>query len=232
MKAVILAAGKGTRLASVTATMPKSLIQVKGKSILEHIVELCRRHGISELFVNTHHFAEKIVSTLGDGSRFGLNITYSYETELLGTAGAVKNFEVHLSHGPFFVLYGDNYSEYDLNLLIQKSNLHKALGTIAFHYRDDVSSSGVGEFGADGRILRFLEKPKPGDSLSHWVNAGIYYFLPGILERIPNGNSDFAKDIFPRLLGSGIPLYGVCANSDVLAFDTPEMYENSLRKLH
>ena len=111
----MLAAGKGTRLSSVTATTPKSLIKVNGKSILEHAIELCRRHGITEFFINTHHHAEKITSSLGDGARFGVKITYSYEPELLGTAGAIRNFMGHLTHDPFFVLYGDNYSDYNLD---------------------------------------------------------------------------------------------------------------------
>ena len=99
---------------------------------------------------------------------------------------------------------------------------------IAFHWREDTSSSGVAEFADDGRISRFIEKPKQGQSDSHWVNAGIYYFREDIFSYLPAHHSDFAKDIFPKLLASGVALYGVCRKSNVLAFDTPEMYNRSI----
>jgi mannose-1-phosphate guanylyltransferase/mannose-1-phosphate guanylyltransferase/phosphomannomutase len=231
LKAVILAAGRGTRLGHLTESLPKPLIQIRGKSILEHNVELCRRHGISEMFVNTHYLAQQITSTLGDGKRFGVTITYSYEQELLGTAGALCSFKDQLLGDPFYVVYGDNFSDYDLHLLRQQHEQHHAVGTIGFHYREDVAESGVAEFDGEGRIIRFVEKPKPGESQSRWVNAGIYYLSPQIFNFIPPGYSDFAKDIFPRLVKSNVPLYGVCEKTDVAAFDTPQMYESSVRKL-
>jgi len=228
MKAVILAAGKGTRLGDLTREIPKPLLRVHGKPILQHNIELCRKHKVTELYVNTHHHAEKIVECFGDGSRFGVSISYSYEPELLGTSGALRSFQENLSREPFFVIYADNYSNYDLNVLTKKFNSVNSIGVVAFHHREDVQSSGVAEFDEYHRITRFIEKPKPGETESHWVNAGMYYLSPRIFEFIPLGFSDFGQHIFPKILVEKIPLYGVCENFDVRAFDTPESYNNAV----
>ena len=231
MNAVILAAGKGSRLGSLTEAIPKPLIEFNGKTLLQHNIDLCRQHGIGQLFINTHHLAEKITGAFGDGSALGVHITYSYEPELLGTSGALRNFRQYLKDSPFFVLYGDNFSQYDLGLLQDMFGRHGCMGVVAFHDRDDVSLSGVAEFDEDQRIVRFIEKPKQGETLSHWVNAGIYLLHPRIFDYIPAGFSDFARDVFPPLLARNVPLYGICQKAEVRAFDTPEMYKRSLRRL-
>lgn len=229
MKAVILAAGKGERLRGVVDNIPKPMIGYNGKPILQHNVELCRDFGIRELFINTHHLPEVIRSHFGDGSVFGVSIRYSFEEHLLGTAGALNNFRENLGKEEFFVLYGDNLSNFDLSSLVKEFQRHECIGVIAFHHREDVTQSGVGEFGPDRRILRFVEKPKPDTTDSHWVNAGVYYFASSIFEYIPPaGFSDFGKDIFPALLQKGIALYGVCANVELKAFDTPELMRSAL----
>ena len=228
MKAILLAAGKGSRLGDLGTTVPKPLIEIDGKPLLAHNVELCRKYGVSEVFINTHHLAEKIRLHCGDGTRFGVSITYSYEPELLGTAGALRNFREQLSDQPFFVLYADNYSDYSLDLLIKKYQTTETMGVIGFHYREDIESSGVAEFDQSCRVLKFIEKPKPGETESHWVNAGIYYLSPRIFEFIPSGFSDFGQHIFPKVLAEKIPLYGVCENFEVRAFDTPESYDSAV----
>jgi NDP-sugar pyrophosphorylase family protein len=229
LKAVILAAGKGDRLKNVTSHIPKPMIEFRGKPILEHNVNLCKRYGVTDIYINTHHLHQVIQDYFGDGSRFGVSIHYSYEQTLLGTSGAVKNFFNYLDSDPFFVIYGDNYSDYDLSLLIKKQKQCNAFIVIGFHWRDYTDESGVAEFNANGRILRFIEKPKPGESESHWVNAGVYYLQPDIHSYIPDGFSDFARDIFPKLLTNDIPLFGVCSKTEVRAFDTPEMYRDSIQ---
>lgn len=227
MKAVILAAGKGERLKGVVDDIPKPMIKYRGKPLLQHNLERCREFGIKEICINTSHLADAIQSYFGDGSSFGVRIHFSRESEMLGTAGALNNFRHILDGEPFFVLYGDNYSHIDLASLVRKMEEQKCLGVIAFHYREDVSHSGVGEFGADGRIIRFVEKPKPGTTSSHWVNAGVYLFNPAILRHIDAGFSDFAKDIFPSLLTRNVPLYAVLSETKLKAFDTPEMLRDS-----
>ena len=232
MKAIILAAGKGERLKEITHSVPKPMINYKGKPILEHNIGLCKKIGISDIYINLYHLSEKITEYFGDGNKFGVNIKYSYERELLGTAGAVKHIIDEYLRGdknfsyPLFVIYGDNYSEYNLNLLINK---YKETGgsVIGFHYREDTSQSGVAEFNAKGRIIEFIEKPLPQQSQSHWVNAGIYLLEESVVELISLRVSDFGKGVFPLALKNNIPLYGICDNSEVRAFDTPEMYKRS-----
>ncbi len=228
MKAVILAAGKGERLRGTVDDIPKPMIEYRGKPVLQHNIELCRRFGIGELFINTHHLADVIKSHFGDGSAFGVRISYSFEEKILGTAGALNKFKDYLSKEEFFVLYGDNFSDLDLNSLLEEYRKHDCIGIIAFHYREDVSQSGVGEFAADGRILRFVEKPAPGASESHWVNAGIYYLSPEIFNYVPDGFSDFARDVIPALLEKGVPLYGVRSNVHLKAFDTPQLLRDAM----
>lgn len=234
IKAVILAAGKGERLKTITRQLPKPMIEYQGKPILQHNIDLCKSYHIKELYINLHYLSEVITHYLGDGSAQGLSITYSQEEELLGTSGAVRRIadqywsEKTDNHAPhFFVLYGDNISWFPLDKLLEKALSTDATAVIAFHYREDVSASGVAEFADDGRMLRFLEKPAPGQTISHWVNAGIYCLHPRILRDIPAGYSDFGRDVFPALLCKSESLYGVCLDTPVKAFDTIEMINQS-----
>jgi mannose-1-phosphate guanylyltransferase/phosphomannomutase len=242
MRAIILAAGKGNRLVNITQSIPKPMIQYKGKPLLQHNIELCKSFGVEDIYINLHHLPMKITEFFVNGDKFDVNIKYSYERKLLGTSGAVKKIAEDFWNSPgsaassslnlirsepFFVVYGDNYSNYNLNLLIEKQKETNSSCVIAFHYREDTSHSGVAEFDKGGRVLRFIEKPKPGETKSHWVNAGIYLLKPEIVDYIDEGNSDFGKDVFPLLLMKNIPMFGICENSDVLAFDNPEMYQKS-----
>jgi len=197
MKAIILAAGKGERLKGVVDCIPKPMIEYMGKPLLRHNVELCKKFGIRELFINTHHLPDVIRSYFGDGSDFGVKIEYSFEEELLGTAGALNNFRGRIGRETFFVVYGDNYCSFDLSSLGREFYRHDCIGVIGFYRREDVSQSGVGEFGPDGRIIRFIEKPAPGSTDSHWVNAGFYCLSPEIFRHIPDGYSDFRKGYLP-----------------------------------
>lgn len=223
MKAIILAAGKGSRISEITRTIPKPMIKFKGKPILEHNIDLCKRNGIKELFINTHHLPLIIEDYFGDGHAFGVDIQYSFEPEILGTASALIKFKKQLEQKSFYVIYGDNFSNFDLLSLKKKAESSNAMVVIGFHYREDVSASGVAEFDENGKVLKFIEKPLAGETESHWVNAGIYYLHPDILDAIPNKFADFGRDIFPMLLRNDISIFGVCLDSDVLAFDTPEM---------
>ena len=225
MKAIILAAGKGERLGKVSETLPKSMIEIDGKPILQHNIELCKKYGITEIYINLHHLSQVIINYFGDGKKFGIKIKYSYEKELLGTSGAVKYIssqDSYFTENSFFVLYGDNYSNYNLDSL--KSN---SIATIAFHYLEDVTNSGVAEFDEHNKIISFLEKPKQNETTSHWVNSAIYYLNPQILNYIPEEYSDFSNDIFPNLLKNNISFYGVCSSTTVKAFDTPKLLKEN-----
>ena len=243
MKAIILAAGKGERLKDITQSLPKPMIEFRGKPILQHNIELCKKYGIEDIYINVHHLPEIITNYFSDGKKFGVSIKYSYETELLGTAGAVKKIAKDFWNIPpinkstnqqisssdsFFVIYGDNISNYNLNLLIKKQQETNSSCVIGFHYREDTSHSGVAEFAKDGRILRFIEKPKEGETDSHWVNAGVYLLNNSTLDLISDGFFDFGKDVFPLMLKRNIPLYGICNDSEVKAFDNLEMYNQNI----
>jgi NDP-sugar pyrophosphorylase family protein len=238
MKAIILAAGKGERLKDITQDLPKPMINYKGKPLLQHNIELCKAHGIKDIYINLHYLPAKIKSYFMNGENLGVNIKYSFESEPLGTSGAVKKIASDYwnndsdSNEFFFVVYGDNFSNYDLMSIEKKLKDTNSLAAIAFHYRQDTSHSGVAEFDENLRILKFIEKPKPGESESHWVNAGIYCLKKEILSFIPDGFSDFSKDIFPELLRTNQPIYGVCKETDVKAFDTPEMYTQNIKKIN
>jgi predicted dehydrogenase len=159
-----------------------------------------------------HHAPETI------RAHFGSTVRYSDEETLLGTAGALRKLSAEFRDGPFFVVYGDNYLELDYAAIPARG-----LVTMLLHHRDSVAQSGVVELAADNRILRFQEKPAPGAELSHWVNAGVYLCQPALFDYLPLGESDFARDVFPRMLETGCELYGAISPVPVTPLDTPEM---------
>ncbi|TMI85022.1 MAG: nucleotidyltransferase family protein [Bacillati bacterium ANGP1] len=208
VRAMILAAGLGTRLRPLTDHTPKCMVPLGGKPLLEHGILWLRKHGITELVINLHHLPDVVTGYFGDGGRWGVRITYSHEPQVLGTAGGVKNVE-GLFRGPFFVWYGDNLSTCRLDRLWERHDAHGGVATIALHYREDPAHSGIVAEDDQGRIVRFLEKPRPGEVFSHWVNAGIYVLEPAVLDAIPGGRAvDFAHEVFPGLLAAGRPVYG------------------------
>jgi mannose-1-phosphate guanylyltransferase len=227
MKALLLAAGKGSRLKQLTETLPKPMLPFQGKPLLEYNIELCKKYDITNLCINTHHLPEKIIDHFKDGAKFGVKIEYSFEKELLGTSGALQRFRKELSTEPFFVIYGDNITNFDFNLLREQHAKTSSIATIGLHYREDIENCGVVELDKENKITFFLEKPPREATLSRWVNAGVYLLSPKIFDHIPEGFSDFGKDIFPSLLKKKISMYGVCSHTKVFAFDTEELIEKS-----
>jgi len=223
-KAMLLAAGQGTRLRPLTDRVPKCMIPIGGKPILERNIQWLGKFGITEIIINLCHLPDAIRSHLGDGSKWGARIVYSVEREALGTAGGVKNVAWFFD-GPFVVWYGDNLSTCDLGRFWRFHQEKGGLATIALFHREDVSQSGIIGLGASDRVVRFLEKPKRDQIFSHWVNAGIYILEPGVLDFIPaEGRPDFGRDIFPLLLDAGHALYGYRMSHDegLWWIDTPE----------
>lgn len=223
MKAMILAAGQGTRLAPLTASLPKCMIPVGGMPILEHTLIRLRGHGVGEVIINLYHKPDVIPAYFGDGSRWGLRITYSLEDEPLGTAGGVKH-AASFFDSPFLVLYGDNLSTCDLSRLARHHSKRDAMATMALYWRDDPTSSGIAEVNAEGSIVRFVEKPRPEEVFSNWVNAGIYVLNPEMLDLIPAGQPcDFGREVFPRMLAEGRAIYGYRMQGDegLWWIDTP-----------
>ena len=225
MKAVVLAAGKGTRLEALTTTVPKPMLPVRGRPLMGFLLDLLARNGVREVFMNLHHHPEVLKDYCGDGARWGLRITYTVESELLGTAGAVKNFGVYLGESPFFVVYGDNYLECNPTSLWELHEERKGLATIALFEKDEVSGSGTVQVDEDGRLLRFIEKPLPSEAFSRLVNGGLYVLSPAILPLIPdNVPCDFGYHVFPALLASGHLIYGQVMEGSLWPIDTPDLY--------
>ncbi len=213
-KAMVLAAGRGTRLRPLTDHTPKCMILLGGKPLMEYTITWLRRYGVKEVMINLHHLPAAVTEYFGDGSRWDLRISYSQEPEALGTAGGVKNVAAFFD-GPFFVWYGDNLSTCRLDRLWERHRGRGGIATIAVHYREDAVHSGIVELGDQDRITRFVEKPKREEVSSHWANAGIFVLQPGFLDAIPSTRPvDFGRDIFPAMLAQGQPLYGYPMSGD------------------
>ena len=214
MKAMILAAGQGTRLRPYTNRTPKPMIPIGGKPILEHTVESLSACGIREIAINLHYCPDVIQNHFGDGVKWSVSIRYSYEAALLGTAGALKGLSDFFDE-TFILWYGDNLCHLNLSKLINFHRTKGGIGVIVLHWREDVSQSGIVALDNDCRILRFLEKPSSEQVFSHWVNAGVFVLEPEVLNYIPDDQSyDFGRDLFPKLLESDQALYGYRMNED------------------
>jgi NDP-sugar pyrophosphorylase family protein len=224
MKAFVLAAGESRRLRPLTSRIPKPMLQIGKRPILEHNIRWLAAYGVHDIVINLHHRPEVVRRHFGDGSRFGVSIRYSYEPTLLGTAGALKPFQDHFAE-TFFLLYGDNLSTCNLHRLLARHRQQHSLATIAVFRRADVASSGVVEFGPDGRVHRFVEKPKPSEVSGNWVNAGIAVLEPDVIDLIPAGvPSDFGRDVFPSLLERGEPVYAYPMTERLWWIDSPADY--------
>ncbi len=229
MKALLLAAGCGARFGAEHTGIPKPMARVAGKPMLEHAIEHVREHGITRIYINLHHRPSVIREYFGDGRRWGVEIRYSHETDLLGTAGAVKKLS-HEFESTFLVYYTDNLCACDLTKMALFHKEKRALATILVSESYDDLAGGVVGCDVDGRILSFLEKPPDAGSGERLENGGIYVLEPAIIDHIPGGGpSDFAKDIFPELLRAGETLYCYRAEGYVRGIDTPERYSNLLK---
>ena len=231
MKAVILAAGKGERLGELTRNIPKPMIRIRGNPILEKVILLCKQAGIDEILVNLYHLPEVITEYFKDGSEFGVKISYYLEKEILGTAGAVVPMMQELGESPFFVLYGDNFLEIDLESVIEFHREKQSDFTIVTHKREDVTNSGVVVLNNEMAVTDFVEKPKAKIPDSKWVNAGIYLISSiNIIKPIIKPNDDFGRDVIPILLDSNHSLFGYKMKQQVWAVDTPQMLHNTINE--
>jgi|UniRef100_UPI004048BAF3 mannose-1-phosphate guanylyltransferase len=223
MKAMILAAGKGTRVRPITHTIPKPMIPILQKPVMEFLLELLREHGFTEIMVNVSHLAEEIENYFRDGQRFGVEIAYSFEGRIedgeligdaMGSAGGLKkiqNFQ-RFFDDTFVVLCGDALVDLDLTEAVKR---HKAKGALASLItkrvpRDQVSSYGVVVTDEEGRVRSFQEKPEVDEAASDMINTGIYIFEPEVLDFVPSDQPfDIGSDLFPKLVAAGAPFYAL-----------------------
>ncbi|HSI72945.1 MAG TPA: NDP-sugar synthase, partial [Fimbriimonas sp.] len=209
MKAVVMAGGEGSRLRPLTANRPKPMVPVANQPIMEHILTLLKRHGVDEVVTTLYYLAEEIQSYFGDGSDFGLKMSYSVETLPLGTAGSVKKAEDQLKDETFIIVSGDALTDCDLDKALRFHKEKGSLATLILYRVPSPLEFGVVITNEDGRIVRFLEKPSWSEVFSDTVNTGMYILEPEVLQMMePNTPYDWSSDIFPKLLEQGKPMYG------------------------
>jgi mannose-1-phosphate guanylyltransferase / phosphomannomutase len=208
MKAVVMAGGEGTRLRPLTSNQPKPMVSIVGKPCMEHILELLREHGLTDVIVTVAFLPQAIRSYFGEGDTLGLNIGYSVEESPLGTAGSVRLAARQLDE-TFLVISGDALCDLDLTKLIEFHKERGAAVTIGLKSVENPLEFGIVVTDEDGRIERFLEKPSWGQVFSDTINTGIYVLEPEVLKHVPTDRPyDFSKELFPYLLEMGRPLYG------------------------
>jgi len=214
MKALILAAGRGTRVRPLTRSTPKPMLPILNKPVMEYLIDLLRDHHVHEIVINTSYLPTEIESYFRDGARFGVEIAYSFEGSLregqlhdepLGSAGAIRRIQDHSGFfdETFFVLCGDALIDLDLSLMAAEHRRRRAIASIALAEvdRQEVSSYGVVVTDPDGWIQDFQEKPSVEKARSNLVNTGIYLFEPEVIDRIPRTFPyDLGSQLFPALV--------------------------------
>ncbi|HET6910579.1 MAG TPA: mannose-1-phosphate guanyltransferase [Mycobacteriales bacterium] len=209
MRAVVMAGGEGSRLRPLTANLPKPLLPVANRPVMEHVLRLLRRHGVIDTVVTVQFLASLVRNYFGDGDELGMSLQYATEERPLGTAGSVKNAESALRDETFLVISGDALTDVDLSAMIRFHRERGALVTVGLKAVPDPLEYGIVICDPDGRVNRFLEKPSWGQVFSDTVNTGIYVMDPSVLDEVPaDAEVDWSAEVFPRLLAAGAPLFG------------------------
>lgn len=245
MKAMILAAGKGTRVRPITYMTPKPMIQILQKPVMEFLVELLRQHGFNQIMVNVSHLADVIENYFRDGQRFGVEIGYSFEGrivegelvgEAIGSAGGMRRIQ---DFSPFFddtfvVMCGDALIDLDLTAALKWHREKGSIATVIMKSvpRESVSSYGVVVTDGSGRIKAFQEKPSVEAAQSTTINTGIYIFEPEVLEYIPSGQEyDIGSQLFPKLVEMNLPFYGLVMDFEWIDIGKVPDYWQAIRSV-
>ena len=210
MRAMILAAGFGTRLRPLTNTVPKALVPVAGRPLIEYGLLFLKSQGIEEVIINLHHLGEKIRATLGDGSVYGLRITYSPEDPILETGGGIQKAQTFLDGETFIVLNCDTILDLDLSALLTTHRQNRATATLVLRPDPEAARYGLLETNADSRIRRFLGQPtEVSEPLSPYMFTGCQMLEPRIFAFMPTGKPfSTTRETYPQMLHAGEPLYG------------------------
>lgn len=224
LKAMVLAAGVGSRLDPLTRQLAKPLVPVANRPVMEHILLLLKKHGITEVVSNLHHLPTQVPAYFGDGSNLGMNLSFHHERKLSGDAGGVRACRDFLGDGTFVVIMGDLLTDADLSYVIEQHKRKGAIATIALQKVADVSRFGVAALNGDGFIQGFQEKPAPQEALSDLASTGIYILEPEIFQHLGEAEEiGFGRQIFPSLIAKGLPVLGVQVYgywSDIGTIDT------------
>jgi mannose-1-phosphate guanylyltransferase len=208
------------------------MVPVLNRPFLEHMFSYLKRHGIEDIVLAMGYLPDQIRDYFGEGSSFGVRLSYVVEDSPLGTAGGVKNAESYLDDQPFVVMNGDVFTNIDLGAMLAFHRERKAKATIALTEVEDTSRYGVVETDTEGRVARFVEKPAPGETTSHYINAGIYILEADVMQRVPsNTRFMFERDLFPMLLHKGAPVYGFPSKDYWIDMGTPGKYLELQRDL-
>ncbi|MEW5960634.1 MAG: nucleotidyltransferase family protein [Chloroflexota bacterium] len=227
MKGMILAAGEGRRLRPLTDHLPKPMLPVAGRPLLEHIIVHLRECGVTDLAINLHHLPAKVIDYFDDGHRWDVNILYSVEKQLLGSAGGVKRVQSFFDD-TFVVYYGDLLTWFDLRPMVEFHRQAGVQATMGLYQVPDPWNRGIVALNESRRITRFVEKPPLPEVFSHLANAGIYILEPAVLERIPPDQMyDFAKDVFPQMLADNVQIAGYVIDDLLIDIGMPEKYEEA-----
>lgn len=230
MKAMILAAGLGTRLRPLTDSLPKPLLPIAGRPLIVWNLLLLRRHGITEVIVNLHHLGHLIEQALGDGSQWRMTIAYSKEPVLLGTGGGLKQAEPFFDGEPFVVLNGDTLFDLDLGELAAVHRQSRALATMALREDPEPERWGAVELDAAGHVLRIngrgRETGKPGDKR---MFAGVHVMHPRLLADVPAGRESSIIEAYVRAIQAGEIVAGYDLAGYWSDIGTPERYEEAKR---
>lgn len=210
MKAMVLAAGVGSRLDPLTSRVPKPLVPIVNRPVIEHIINLLADHGYRDLIANLHYLPEQLKEHFGDGKDFGVNMQFHYEAELSGDAGGVRACKSFLNDGTFIVLMGDLITDCDLTHIVREHKRKGAIASIAIKRVPNVEHFGVVMQDKNGFIKGFQEKPKKEEALSDLASAGIYVLEPEIFKFMPEtGSYGFGRQLFPSLVEKGARVLGV-----------------------
>src|SRR6202011_566316 len=224
MQAVILVGGEGTRLRPLTYAVPKPMAPLLGRPFIGWIIERLRVAGVDEVILSCCYMPEAIEAYFGDGRKHGVKLHYVFEEEPLGTAGAVKN-AVQRVTGTFYVCNGDILTRLDLVALREAHRRHGAIATIHTRKVDDPSQFGVVESDSDGRVRRFVEKPKPGETDASDINAGTYVLEPEAIEEIPPGRPvAIERETFPHLIQRTGRVFALSTNDYWIDVGRPDSY--------
>jgi NDP-sugar pyrophosphorylase family protein len=232
MKAVILAAGVGSRLRPLTDTCAKPMLPIAGRPLLARTLDWLRASGVDEAALNLHHLPDSVRDGLGDGTAWGMRLRYSYEPELLGSGGALRaiaeRFPGWLDQ-TFLLVYGDMLIDVELRELLAFHRASRALMTLALKRTTSPRTQGMVELGPAGRVEAFVEKP-PSWTAGDVANAGLYLCEPALLDWLPGGVSDFGRDLIPALVTAGAPVFGRLVGGYLLDIGTPAAYEQAQRE--
>ena len=225
-KAIILAGGKGTRMKPMTNFLPKPMLRINDKPTLEHNIDLLKRHGIKDIILSIGYRGDKIKEYFGDGSQYGVNITYISEDSPMGTGGPL-NFLKEQINETFILMNGDELKDIDIEDMFMFHRKNKGTATIALTTAEDPSKYGVAVMNGN-KIMTFIEKPSRKQAPSNLINAGLYILEPEVMKMVPEGFSMIENDVFPKL-ATNEKLLGYVFSGQWFDTGTPERFSEAER---